>query len=994
MQPTLMEQNKFKIKRDSIMFIAKNLRKALISSCVLVTVLQSYCAIVLQGDSTTAGQSFIQPISLYLQGADDLFYVAAHTPGAKNFSIAVVGPKEEKFTPLAEEHATVDSNTTVTNPLYDTQIDHLALMSGRNILSVNDQIINKITVVTHKEPSTVYLIDSLPSDTTKILSVRNIKDAAGQESKGIIQMVADNAAYLFAAVKGHESDTFGEGSSGIAILGYTAIKKENEAQEKTYFQQIPAHYITLDGSETIAATPLNNTSNSIRIDNSTIQICDNALHLNWTENLKCLYTALHINAQGTESDGGIAVVIGTWLNEKIETQNKNIKKDLSDDKGTNTKDEPATKEAISHSFILKRLAYDSAFQTGVNNIIGTRGSNVTISIHQTRPLFTSTVLNYLVVLGGLGTAEQTRQTVYALPVVKTPTICNGMLAKKDAIPYTYYHENSLRIIDRCFIDPAINPGDLFTADDSEVQVGHGPMTEGAIISIMTYSDAVYAVVQPQVGNKPGIFYSQALFDSLGRIKEWTTWKRAYTHATDYIFGAALSQHTGNMTFIAGPSSNTIHTVKRAVWNNNDTTLSAQLAYWENSLFPTDINGIQGIFDMPLGTPGLLDISLLITTGNKRVALAQTSVEHNGVQQPLLGDALAHNPAIFDNGTIDHELAADTNAIAITSGALDEIGIIKAATITAYSNHGYLFVGGTNGLAVLINNQGYSWDALTGLGNNLAGLTAGSYFKKIGSYSFIRKLICDETQGLLYVVSDSTFDRIDIQASNFITSDIQKTTLATRGQSPLNAYDTINDAVVSRSLCILGTSNGLYQNGPSTDIRITEGTDIHWQKIPLAEGLCTARQIFCVTYTGREQDLTSEHGGNIYVLDTNPGKNLAMVHRFTITPTQNSQNPYIIEQFPDIFIKDIPTYFVQFAGYRNWIYTNGSLFFQERDRTIHHKPLCSLLPAYVKSGLRFGGNREEIIPVSVQGADIIQPIVALSSSGSWFLAQNNILSVNE
>ncbi len=83
--------------------------------------------------------------------------------------------------------------------------------------------------------------------------------------------------------------------------------------------------------------------------------------------------------------------------------------------------------------------------------------------------------------------------------------------------------------------------------------------------------------------------------------------------------------------------------------------------------------------MPLGTPGLLDISLLITTGNKRIALAQTSLEYNGVQQPLLGEALAHNPETFDNGTIDHEMAADTNAIAITSGPLDEIGIIKAAT---------------------------------------------------------------------------------------------------------------------------------------------------------------------------------------------------------------------------------------------------------------------------------------------------------------------------
>ena len=50
---------------------------------------------------------------------------------------------------------------------------------------------------------------------------------------------------------------------------------------------------------------------------------------------------------------------------------------------------------------------------------------------------------------------------------------------------------------------------------------------------------------------------------------------------------------------------------------------------------------------------------------------------------------------------------------------------------------------------------------------------------------------------------------------------------------------------------------------------------------LPEGLCTAKQIFSITQTGREQDLTTGVGGNIYILDTNHGQHQAMVHRFTI-----------------------------------------------------------------------------------------------------------------
>ena len=91
--------------------------------------------------------------------------------------------------------------------------------------------------------------------------------------------------------------------------------------------------------------------------------------------------------------------------------------------------------------------------------------------------------------------------------------------------------------------------------------------------------------------------------------------------------------------------------------------------------------------------------------------------------------------------------------------------------------------------------------------------------------------------------------------------------------------------------------------------------------------------------------------------------------FTDSPsTLKVNNPdyqYLIEEFPDFFIKDKPSYFVQFAGYRTWINTDGSLFFQERDKNRCEEPIFALLSSNVRSGLRFGGNKQEIVPINLQ-----------------------------
>jgi hypothetical protein len=138
MQPTLMEQNKFKIKRDSIMFIAKNLRKALISSCVLVTVLQSYCAIVLQGDSTNR-RSIIYPTNnVYTCKVQMILFMLLHTHREqKIFQLRCRSLQRKFYIPMTTVSRLQLIAMLRAQFLYMThQIDQLALMSGRNMLSI------------------------------------------------------------------------------------------------------------------------------------------------------------------------------------------------------------------------------------------------------------------------------------------------------------------------------------------------------------------------------------------------------------------------------------------------------------------------------------------------------------------------------------------------------------------------------------------------------------------------------------------------------------------------------------------------------------------------------------------------------------------------------------------------------------------------------------------------------------------------------------------
>jgi hypothetical protein len=1007
----------------------------------------THATIVVKGDGKSPTESFTHPIQKFIMNSHGLLYVGAITKedftkanlnseetnksGAKNYALALVNiqnldskfslpeyeqNQQQEFIPAAPKKAVINGQKDMVNPLYNSHINHLAFMNQE----ILQNKLSYVAAVTKEKPASIYLLESMTADVAQMRSLENINDASGiGQTSSIAQLASGSTQVLYAAVTDHASaNTFGEGNSGIAIVilqKQAEDSKQKEDKDKKdqvdKFKLVQIDYrSSYTNIEHPRAVPLNNESTVLCIGNPTIKILNNAINLDWSTNLDSLYIALDLHAQGSATDGCQAIVIGFWDKrvayipvEDKKTEDKKTKeakkKTKEEQPSENGQKKKEYQPIVKYDFYVKPIALQTAFAPNVNNIVGGFGPDISVSIHQTKTMRTSTMLNYLVILGGIGKPEQTRHSVYALPVIKSDNVHNnGILAKKGSLPKTNYYAET-RVAGRAFTEPASQPGDLYTADDIEIQVGHGPIIEGDITSIMVYGDTVYTVVtSADAGRTSGIYQSQAIFDEMGRIKEWTYWRRVYSSFTDHIYGAALNQATGTLVMLTGTSYESIHTVKRSSWEKKSEGHSKNLTNWLNSIFSDKQIGIQGLFDIPVCTPGLNNISLVIATGYKQIALAQTGVIYNDSLIPLDQNKLICNPKHYANGIIESdpksnrtiEPGAHTNAIVMSGGALDELNVIKAAAITRLDKAGYVFVGGTHGLAVLINNDGCSFDASKGIGNNLSELAEGTIFKKIGSYSFIRKLICDHEQGLLYVVSDTALDRIDLKNSNFATNNLAVTRLVT--------YNDINngiilDAVISRSLGILATSYGLYFSNTSSNIRVAQNsTDLQWQYVQLPQGLPTTRQIYCVSVTGREDDITSSTGGNIYILNTDQSKQKAQVYRFTINTTDQSK--ITVEPLPDYFVKDTHSYFAQLVGYRTWIYNDGSLFFNERDKHSNGDPILALLALQNRGNIRFGISSQSNVPIDLRPSSIIQPIVRSSASGSWMLAQDTMFSVNE
>lgn len=360
-----------------------------------------------------------------------------------------------------------------------------------------------------------------------------------------------------------------------------------------------------------------------------------------------------------------------------------------------------------------------------------------LSARNLKVMHTSTGRDYLIINGVTGlpanavgecVISQSRNWIYALPLMGVGNTSQGMLAACS------YLSNI-----PTFIKTPSSLGEMPRDDEPAFVVGgHNPLPGSHVSEIFVVGDSVFFCLNNIKNKEAGIFQSTALFKPCGSIIGWTPAQRVAGNV-DRVFGGGLNPSTGNFLFMSSMSNDpsltttwindqnpqaitnvanyytTGNTPKTTNWGKSDTVtphipdattglmLSNNLTSTLASIF-TGADKIGQIFTFDEWTPGFYanSFSMAIVTGGSKVALVQTGRWNNAksafdpyktFQKPV---APGHAYNAQDN-VFTFDLSQQTNV---------DIGTITCAEIarSTRGNSGWVFVGGSKGVAVLSCND--------------------------------------------------------------------------------------------------------------------------------------------------------------------------------------------------------------------------------------------------------------------------------------------------
>ncbi len=947
----------------------RSIRWCILIICIVP--LQNYSAQIIVSDPSQIAQSFPFTVSGHaFHQMTQRFFVASNEAVANNtFTIAAAGSNDARFFGLTSAQVTLNNSPEQANPLFGAQINFLSLMGIGPV------------AVTAAQPAVVSFINNYTDlNNISILSAGPLLDAEKNSSAGIIGLASNapdtailGGSVVFAAVK-NAAGNFGPVGSGIGGALYANVITGQDEEKNNIVKPflIP-----------LLANPLDITSSSIAINGDLTSI-DNVANnepvdLYWSPHLQLLYIGLLVTGGAGAGDGALSV---TYLGSAQ----------------INSKDNPEDSDNTKTVGAITAIAPSTAITS--DSIIGAISPSVQVSAHKVRTMLTTTALDYLIVVGGVGAPASTKREVFALPLVNDPNSVNfGQLASINAVPQTVFGAGRpFQFLARVISQPAEISGDLYAPTDIPAQVGGGTALPGDITDIFVVKDSVFVTVSqdPTTAQVAGIFYSQALFDDQGLIKGWTPWSPASGN-TGAMFGLALDAVNGNFWFLPGSSSTTITTVQRTGWGSGFSEIPALV----NNFLPQEQGGVQGLFDFPSTNVSFSQLvgerlSLLIATGFQKVIIMQSGQDVGG----QFGPTTDFTPVFTNNTGSLAGFTVPAKVLQISGGVLESLGAIIAATIVTDGTYGWLVVGGRNGIAVLTHADGTGWTV--GLESGFVGLDATMSFKLLGNYSQVRKLIFDNN--FLYILSATQMDRVTVSPATFASS-FNPTTVALRNLLPnSNHQRAFSDVVVSGDFSLLATNNGLWRVGDFASIA-TAGSvqEVAWTQVPLPEGPGPATRLFVISPTGNEQDVaTTQNGGNIYVLASYIGYDQARVYRFTVTnstPVTDST----LQLFPDYFVQNIQTFYFNVGSYRNYTVTDGALLFTSRSAydpsllpgTIPQNtpPFLQIASPLLTVGRRFIGQNSTTV-LNIPNGKTMGQILRRSASGSWLVGGDFGVQVNE
>ena len=844
------------------------------------------------------------------------------------------------------------------NPLYDQKISLLAVPPlGSNPI-----------VVLEKEPKNLYVMQNYQNKTTNnIIPFEKVKDSAGEETGGILAITAAPSQWIFASVLGNNSTQFGDVGSGVAILLLSEFDSENKSRRSKLMQldalkedpvpkensdeKTKSNETTKeeDRPERIArAAEITRSLPALKINNDLSHI-GNIIDMVWDYSLQVLYVALQVKGSDDVNSGARAILVG----KRIGTE----------------------------KFIFQPLAPDTIFTQGKQNeIIGAIAPNAAISIHKVRPMRNSAELPYLIVLGGNGLPEDTKRSIYALPIYTgTEEDKLGHLAKIDSAVINGIYSVQLPIFTKRFFDKvATNPEDIFTTDDKVALVGGASLKEGDIDDIIVCKDLVIATVKSASdGSKPGIFCSRALLNEVGIIIGWTPWQRM-AGITDAVLGATFDQTDGSIIFAYNNNVDGKLTIKKTTWSNNEQESSLEKKI--NEIFKN--SGITNMYDFPaaikIGRGSLFGI-----VGSNKIALLKTGLVQNDTLIPITDEIFNKNPKIYKNNSIAVKPEIDDALIVFDNSVLSQIAPLTAIDFVNNGKQEWMMVGGGKGLIILTHDDGHGCLLDHETSDPFSKFEQGMVFKKINGYRFVHKITNDRNYA--YVLTENSLERIDLCNSNFATGKIVSSTLATTNKLAKNGA--FFDVIVSEKLILLATSNGLFRLGNNKDsILIKSEEDADWRSINLPEAMNAITQLEAHSITGKPEDISRESGGMVYVLGSCRGKNKSRIHRIAIKSTQgeNQIDDTTVLVAKEHFIGKDNASHATLNTFRKKIITDGALLLSF--------PTSNTKKFGLISGGKSRGKVNDIIPIPSTGE--IKALVRESASGRWLIGGTFGLLIHE
>ncbi len=637
----------------------------------------------------------------------------------------------------------------------------------------------------------------------------------------------------------------------------------------------------------------------------------------WDDTLQTLYIAVSAMQTGNNAgNGAIALLIG---------------KITSVTTGVITTNSLQIQKSVDLS--------TSGWPTGATNknwIVGYVNDSTTktqtINLYKVRVMHTSTGKDYVILNGEVAqTIDNTMCVVYALPVMpNNPNLPNnnanaGKLATADPNTgnFSVITQGSqlLRDTDPKSIvgtNPPTVGANTLTNPQYIVHATTAAAFSNATINDMQISgDTVYVSVAGDRGNggsntagEAGIFASTAVFDKNGVIRAWTPWQRVMGF-TDKAYGFGFDTGSNNFWYIGTDKQ----TAKMTAWSSGDASPTgihegSPLSTALQPYFSANALGIVNLSNFDDQTPGFKPwdpaslypaFSMMIASGLGNVALIQTG-DRSSTNQSAFKPTTGFVPTLVQSTTTT--TSGTPNVFVFNNTVTQALGFITTAEVsrtqtsaipsnrqTVYQTGGWLFIGGSNGIAVLCQSDGSGWNTSTGLSglSNTNFPVNGYAFNLLTpppgvtpayNFSNILKLVSDGKY--LYILTPSDLYRLEMNANDFAPN-------ATINPRRINRIAGI-DKDIDRffDLLVIDGTNNAKKLAIATTQGVWVSTEIKDNFVPITrtqklDGPSLSFDFLSVQRGGGTTDNNGNNmvNGNLYVTAIDPTFSNLAVYRFDV-----------------------------------------------------------------------------------------------------------------